>query len=245
MRIAVISDIHSNLEAFEAVLEDIEVAAADEIVSLGDNIGYGADPEAVMQLVCREKIPSVLGNHELALLDAKSLFSFNRYARKAFEINRDMLSEKSASFIGTFDKYMVRHGARFVHGFPPASQTVYVTYTPDADIAEALESIPERLSFVGHTHFMRGYRYKGGTVEAMPLDEKGIALDKNSRYIINTGSVGQPRDGEPSAKYVIWDSGTNRVAPRYVPYDNKTAAEKIKESGIPKIYADLIRAAPL
>ncbi len=238
MKLAVISDIHSNLEAFTAVLEDIDKAAGvDDIFSLGDNIGYGADPEKVISLLENRKIISVLGNHELALLDKNYLRDFNANAKKALIQNSRMISEKSINIIKSFNLYCVRYGCRFVHGLPPDSATKYITLTPFGILKTIMEKLSQRICFVGHTHFLEITQLKKGVITRDKITKKTISLDKESRYIINAGSVGQPRDKDSRAKYLIWDSVSRKIEPRYVPYNNRLAAAKIMKVGIPEMYA--------
>ena len=127
MKLAVVSDIHSNIEAFEAVLADAFALGVDQIVSLGDNIGYGGDPETVVRLMGQHKIESVMGNHELALMDGGYLEKFNPRARKALLINKNLISRESMDQIRLFQPFMVRFGLRFVHGLPPDSVTTYIS----------------------------------------------------------------------------------------------------------------------
>ncbi len=236
MRLAVISDIHSNFEAFTAVIEDIDKAGVDAVFSLGDNIGYGADPEKVIKLIEERKIISVLGNHELALLDKNYLRAFNANAKKALIKNRRLLSEKSINRIRSFNIYCVSHECRFVHGLPPDSATKYITLTPLEIIKKIMEKLSQRICFVGPTHLLEITQLKNGVITREKIKKK-ISLDKESRYIINAGSVGQPRDKDSRAKYLIWDSISNTVEPRFVPYNNRLAAAKIKKAGIPELYA--------
>jgi len=234
MRLAVISDIHSNLEAFRAVLEDIQTAGADTVISLGDNIGYGADPEAVMRLLRRHGIESVMGNHELALRDSSYQRSFHPLAKKALAVNKEFLSPKSLDEIRRMPAWRVQNGLRFVHGCPPDSVITYIIHEPPARIAAIMEKLPEQIAFAGHTHYLELYELEHGTVKIRELVKWGVALDKNRRYIVNVGSVGQPRKGEILATYVIWDSTEHVIVPRFLEYDNRTAAGKIIDAGIPE-----------
>lgn len=237
MKLAVISDIHSNIEALASVLDDIDGAGADNIIALGDSIGYGADPEKVINLLSIRQIKSVLGNHELALIDRNYLKTFNPGARAALVKNRQMLSEESIKKIQLFNIYCVYYGCRFVHGLPPDSATSYLTFTPAEKLKKIMESLSEKLCFAGHTHLLEITQLKKNKVTRRKITEKTISLDKESRYIINAGSVGQPRDGDSRAKYLIWDSYSDTIEPRYVVYNKLLAAEKIKKSGIPEKYA--------
>ncbi|MCK5542721.1 MAG: metallophosphoesterase [Desulfobacterales bacterium] len=237
MRLAILSDIHSNLEALESVLDDIKNISIDEIISLGDNIGYGADPEKVIQTIRKENIESVLGNHELACIKEDYLITFNKSAKKALLINKDLLSLESLEYISNLNTCIIRHNCRFVHALPPESTTKYITYETKKNLAQIMEDIPERISFVGHTHNLGVYEYCDGEIKIKDIKKKKLILDKNNSYIVNTGSVGQPRNNRINAEYVIWDSKEKTIESRYVTYDNKKAARKIIKAGIPQIYS--------
>lgn len=241
MRLAVISDIHGNLEAFRAVLEDIREVGVDSVVSLGDNIGYGADPEPVMNLLRRHGIESVLGNHELALMDPSCRRSFHPFAKKALAVNQERLSRKSLDDIHRMPACRVRDDLRFVHGCPPDSVTTYIIHEPPAVIAAIMKKLPQPIVFVGHTHYLDLYELENGSVKMRDVSKWGVALDQNSRYIVNTGSVGQPRKGEILATYVIWDSAERVLVPRFIEFDNRTAAAKIIEAGIPEGVANRLK----
>jgi predicted phosphodiesterase len=126
MRIAIISDIHGNLDAFNQVLADIDRSDVDEIICLGDNIGYGPEPDQVIKTIEARQISSVIGNHELAVIQPKFLKWFNPIARKSLEKSLPLLSDQSLSYISKQKSYFVTHGCRFVHGFPPDSALIYM-----------------------------------------------------------------------------------------------------------------------
>jgi len=242
MRIAVLSDIHSNMEAFSAVLDDIEGAAKEgapieQVISLGDNIGYGPEPEEVILRLKRDQIPSVMGNHERALADETFCKPFNPSAKKALLINRQLLSKVSIDYISTLAPFLICHGARFVHGVPPDHVDRYVFKEKKASLIHIMDTLKERISFVGHTHELMVYELGPGGLKKKNFEKKRVFLAKEYKYIINTGSVGQPRDGYNEAKYVVWDSMENTIEPRFVPYDVRSVVKKMKKVGIPIQYA--------
>ncbi len=245
MRLAVISDIHSNLDALSAVLDDISGQSIDETISLGDNIGYGPQPEEVIVHLKRNGISSVLGNHELALLDDNYLRTFNPYAKKALEINKRKLSEKAKKYISSFEPCMVDHGCRFVHGTPPDNITMYLSKVSDTRLVSTMQRLSQDMVFVGHTHQLAVYEFDQGVLEKKKLMKLRVSLAKRARYIVNTGSVGQPRDGYNKAKYVIWDSARNSIEPRFVSYDYHAVMKKMKDAGIPERYARLLEKAQI
>jgi predicted phosphodiesterase len=238
MRLAVISDIHSNLEAFEAVLKDISENNADDIISLGDNIGYGSQPEEVIVNLKRHNILSVIGNHELAFLDEAYLATFNPHARKALIINKKKMSDSAKHYISNLPYCMVQYGARFVHGLPPDTIASYVFKAPEQKLIGIMGRLKQSISFVGHTHQLEIYELNQNVLKKKEFFKSIVLLAKDARYIINVGSVGQPRDGYNEAKYVIWDMVQNTMEPRFVSYDYKKAAKKIIKAGIPARFAD-------
>jgi predicted phosphodiesterase len=240
MKLAVISDIHSNFEAFESVLKDIKTTSVDKIISLGDNVGYGAEPEKIIQAIQKNNIESVLGNHEYACIENNYLITFNKRAEKALLINKNLLSLESLNYISNLDRCIVRHDCRFVHGLPPMSVTRYVKHESKKNLAMRMKSIPEQISFVGHTHEMGLYESLDGKIQITKMDKTKLILDKNSSYIVNTGSVGQPRENSIKARYIIWDSDERSIEPRAVTYNNKKAAKKIIQAGIPEIYSERV-----
>jgi predicted phosphodiesterase len=237
MKIAVISDIHGNLEAFQEVLADIDRFGVDDLISLGDNIGYGPEPEQVMRLIQDRKISSVLGNHEMAVLDHGFLDWFNPAARFSLEKTIGMLSENSVQFIGTLKHAMVALGCRFVHGFPPESAVIYRFQVAEDILYRTIRQLEERICFIGHTHELEIVAYDGRGLDIKSISEGTIRLERDHRYIINIGSVGQPRDGNNQAKYVIWDDSNNELRVRFIPYDTQKVADKILSAGLPEIHA--------
>ncbi len=238
MKLAVVSDIHGNLEAFKQVLADIEQAGVETIISLGDNIGYGPESEKVMALIRSRKIPSIMGNHELALLDPSYLRWFNPLARESLNITSRTLSDATRHDIFALPKTLTEHNCRFVHGFPPDFITTYLFEVSKPEIEHALAQLKERLCFVGHTHKLELIGFDGDQLTRTRLKQGTIELDPQQRYIINSGSVGQPRDATNHAKYVIWDTATNRLEVRFVPYDHVSVAIKIITAGLPSVHAD-------
>ncbi|MEN8212119.1 MAG: metallophosphoesterase family protein [Thermodesulfobacteriota bacterium] len=241
MRLAVISDIHSNLDALMAVLDDISKLKIDDIISLGDNIGYGAQPEEIIENLKHYSITSVLGNHELALLDNDYLKTFGPFARKALKINKKLLSDKALRYIATLQPCLVRYGCRFVHGMPPDIIARYILSESDEKLINIMEQLKQKITFVGHTHQLAVYELNQGVLKKKKLLKCRLSLAKSGRYIINTGSVGQPRDSYNEAKYIIWDSDRYTIETRFVPYDYHNAAKMIQKAGIPKQYAEMLR----
>jgi predicted phosphodiesterase len=237
MRIAVISDVHGNLEALRQVLSDIERSGIDAILCLGDNIGYGPEPEAVVQLVRRRKIPCVLGNHELAVLKDKVLDWFNPAAKKSLLITIDMLSDDTMQYLSGLPTCRTAFGCRFVHGFPPDSAVLYLFEISEHVRDRTFRQMAERICFVGHTHELLIVSSDGAGSTYEPLHAGSTSLKPENKYIISVGSVGQPRDGDNRAKYVIFDTSNDAIDVRFIPYDIASVAKKILAAGLPEVHA--------
>ncbi len=237
MRTAIISDIHGNATAFKEVLKDIKNAAVDMTISLGDNIGYGPEPDEVIHLLNENHIPSVIGNHEMAINRPRLQSWFNPIARTSLEKTITLMSESSLRYIRNFNNCMVLNNLRFVHGFPPGSVTLYLFEMTEKQIIDVMTKMNEKICFIGHTHVQEIITFDGKTIFQKPLREGIIELDDENKYIINAGSVGQPRDGNAHAKYVIFDSLTNELTVRYIPYDVQDTIKKIYQVGLPEQHA--------
>ncbi len=238
MRIAVIADIHGNWDALTAVLADIDAAKPDAVICLGDCIGYGAEPERVIRTLRQRGIPSTLGNHEQALLEPDRLAWFNPPARKSLVMTAAMLSPETLQIIATFPAVLISHGCRFVHGFPPESVTTYHFAVPPGERRRILESMSEKICFIGHSHDLRLIAYDGRRLTDTALGPGRINLLPNQRAVVCVGSIGQPRDGDANAKYVIYAAADASLEARYVHYDIGAAAQKIIAAGLPRGHAD-------
>jgi predicted phosphodiesterase len=237
MRIAVISDIHANLEALEQVLIDIHGSSIDKVVCLGDSIGYGPDPEQVVAMINDHHIPSILGNHELAMIDRNYLAWFNPLARRSLLKTIEMLSEKTINFISKLKPFMIFDGYRFVHGYPPDSATTYLFQIAEDELRQTFKRMKEKICFVGHTHRLEIIGFNGKSITRSPLIQNIVHLNSTHRYIINIGSVGQPRDGDNHAKYIILDTEKNSIEVKFIPYDIASVVNKIIEAGLPTEHA--------
>jgi predicted phosphodiesterase len=237
MKVAIISDIHGNYDAFREVMTDIDQSKVDRIISLGDNIGYGPEPDRVVREIMARNIPSVQGNHELAVKDEKYLTWFNPAARKSLIKTRELLSESSIKFVTELEPCITSDDCRYVHGFPPASPLLYMFQPSENRKKQIFKKIPERLSFIGHTHTLEMIAYDGKTMEYSDLPRGVINLEADNKYIINIGSVGQPRDTSNEAKYVIWDSSADTIDVRFIAYDIAAVVQKIKDAGLPESHA--------
>jgi predicted phosphodiesterase len=238
MRLAIISDIHGNLEAFKEVLADIDRLDIEQSICLGDNIGYGPDPEGVLNLLRSRNIPSVIGNHELGILDKHTLSHFNPLAAKVLMQTEEMLSDESKAYIKELPVSLASQGALFVHGCPPDSVDTYLFELASWEFKKIFKESDTDIFFVGHTHELQLISFSGEQVIRQYLNRGTVRLDSNERYIINAGSVGQPRDGNNNAKYVVWDDTDKTIEVRFIPYDIEKTAKKILSLGFYRTFAD-------
>jgi predicted phosphodiesterase len=237
MRRAIISDIHGNMAALKMVFNDIEASAIDQVVCLGDCVGYGPEPEQVVSEIHRRQIPTIIGNHELATFKKSHLEWFNPLARKSIEISTAMLSPESLEYIKRLPSSLVIGDHRYVHGYPPESARTYLFQKAPFQLIKTFNSMAERICFVGHTHDLEIVQFDGRQVERRPLAQGPCQLDPAYRYIINVGSVGQPRDGNNQAKYLIVEPEQNLIDVRFVTYDIASTVAKIKTVGMPEAHA--------
>lgn len=235
MRYAIISDIHSNLEALEAVLADIRRVGVDEILCLGDIVGYGANPNECIALVRDCSRATVAGNHDYAAVGLTSTDTFNPYARAATEWTQRVLGQVEGEWLRSLPLTAVVEDMRLAHATPlEPAEWRYILHAADA--TDELLGIDERACFVGHSHLPAVFERTDGTTRLRGFGR--LQLDGPGRYLVNVGSVGQPRDGNNNAGYAVVDSGAASAELRRVPYDISTAQAKILRAGLPRVLAD-------
>ncbi len=238
MRIAVISDIHANLEALQAVLTRIEVLKADRIVCLGDIVGYNADANECVDIIRTMKIRCVLGNHDACAAGLEEPDGFNPDARRAVLWTRDKLDDKNSLFLGKLPRER-RVGDIFLFHGSIHDTNRYILYMSDAaDNFTQLTSMGSslRIGFFGHTHVRAVLHYYR---RAVSIDlSSDLKLAEEKRYLINPGSVGQPRDGDPRASFLVYDADDHRVTFNRVEYDIRACQDKIIRAGLPSQLAE-------
>ncbi|WP_273196054.1 metallophosphoesterase family protein [Oleidesulfovibrio alaskensis] len=241
MPVAILSDIHGNLPAFEAVLEDMDACGVHEIISLGDNVGYGPQPDEVVRLCMRRGVISVAGNHEAGVLLERERRRFNFQSHEALMRTIALLSDCAVEWIASLPRGLSRHGCRFVHGMPPDSVHKYLFAVSGGELKGAFQAFLGPLCFVGHTHDLELVCLRGGVLERRPLEQGPCLFDPDCRYIVNVGSAGQPRDGDNRAKYALWWPDDGRLEMRFVSYDIERAVALFAERGMPLRYAQRLR----
>ena len=237
MRALIAADIHSNLEAFQSVLDDAEENGGfDQVWSLGDLVGYGPDPGECIDLIRRHDSRTVAGNHDLASVGKLSLEAFNAYAASANKWTTTQLTEEQAEFLRQLPLKLELDDFTMVHGSPRDPVWEYVV-SPAAASASFLH-FDTLYCLVGHSHipFLCRPEEDGAVFVEFPLDTP-VTLD-SERMIINPGGVGQPRDGDPRASYAIFDSDRGVVFHHRVEYDISKTQEKMTERGLPRYLID-------
>lgn len=234
MRLAIIADIHGNYRALQAVLADLGPLAVDLIVSLGDTIGYGPEPEEVVRTLRAHQVVSVMGNHELALVSRSYCNRLHLVASQSLALTRTLLSPESLTWLAQLPAQLVCGRARCVHGCPPQSITVYLYNPSDTRLSRLFASYPEPLCFAGHTHEFGFYQQQGSVLSRRDLGLGPVAIDPQSRYLLQPGSVGQPRDAlNWHAKYMLWDDVAQTIEVRAVAYDVQTTIRLLGERHFP------------
>jgi predicted phosphodiesterase len=240
MRYLIFSDIHGNLEALEAVLRDTKKKKIEHYLFLGDLVGYGASPnEVIQQVQALGPLSLVRGNHDKAVAGLDSIQTFNPIAAAGIEWTRKSLNKRYLRFLGSLAKspLIVHDTITICHG-APFDEDYYIF--GEFDAAEAFDYISTPVCFFGHTHFpfvyvAREEMVEGTFIEKFPAE---IKLEKGARYLINPGSVGQPRDRDPRASYAIYDSKNNRLKFNRVEYNIAESQRKILATDLPAALAE-------
>ena len=231
MKYGLISDIHGNLEALSAVLGDLKKREVDSIHCLGDVVGYGADPAACLKLVVEHCDTKLLGNHEYAALGLQSCENFNDAAKASTEWTQQTLDDDSIAVMTDFALDRPMDDMYLVHASPfEPSRWHYILSATDA--VSGFEFLKQNIGFFGHSHIPAILREKPN---GLPSFQTGhdFTADPEGRYLVNVGSVGQPRDNDPRAGYVIFESDGLDIEFHRVEYDIEAAQRKMKEAKLP------------
>ncbi len=239
IRYAILSDIHGNLEALTAVLDDAAAEEARALLCLGDLVGYGADPVACLERVGEQATMVVAGNHEWGALGLMDLDWFNPVARAAALWTRERLDDDHGRYLEGLPLRATVEEATLVHASPRhPDEWDYLLSAEDG--FEVFGDFPTRLCFIGHSHCPGVWSLGSSGPEheaALPSPRAKVKVEDGRRYLINVGSVGQPRDRDPRAAYGIWDRDERSVTIRRVEYDRRRAADKIVAAGLPRSLA--------
>jgi diadenosine tetraphosphatase ApaH/serine/threonine PP2A family protein phosphatase len=234
MRFAILSDLHANLEATEAVLADAREHECTHFVCLGDVVGYNANPHECVEIVQKLQCPLVKGNHDEQATLAESSRDFNALAETAINWTREHLTNEDKQWLRALPLTQQVRDFTIVHATLDAPQRWgYVFNSLDAVASFAYQQTT--VCFFGHTH-VAGAFVRDDSVKKVKVDL--LTIEEAKKYFINVGSVGQPRDGDWRAAYCIYHLEKNVVEQRRVKYDLATAQKKIIQAGLPRMLAD-------
>jgi predicted phosphodiesterase len=240
VRYLILSDLHANWQGLQAVVRDAE-GRYDQTLCCGDLVGYGADPNLIVEWVREYCTTVVRGNHDKACTGLDDLDWFNPVAKQAAIWTQENLTPENAEYTRNLPKGpLLVDQFELVHG-SPFDEDEYLLAADEA--GQAFNYLERRLLFFGHTHVQGGFIWNHSRVETIPRtglrsDRQVMEIDPECAYMINPGSTGQPRDGDPRAGYVLFDSGAQMVTYCRVPYDIEGAQKKIRNAGLPTILAD-------
>lgn len=238
MKLAVISDVHANLEALEAVLADVDAQGVRGIACLGDFVGYGASPNECIDRLASRIEQAVVGNHDVAALGRIRLGDFNNDAATAARWTGQQLTAAHRAWLERLPYQASWRGARLVHASPLAPEEWhYVLSAVDAE--EEMRAFDEALCFIGHSHFPGTFGDDGHGAQYTRAPE--VKVLEGHRYLVNVPSVGQPRDGDPRAGWQLWDQESCTLTQRRVAYDVESAMRRIREAGLPAFLADRLQ----
>ena len=245
MRYLVLTDIHSNLEGLEACLADAERHGYDQTLVLGDIVGYGPDPNAVIERIRGLNLAAIVrGNHDKVAMGLNQAEGFHAAARAAASWMLDTLTAVNREWLVELPMgpTVVDGGVEICHG-APFDEDAYIF--DELDARQAFDAATEPVSFYGHTHFAVAFRLMGDTLDVIGPAVEGdsaLLLDPAAKYLVNPGSVGQPRDGDPRAAYAIFDTEKSRIDMLRTPYDIQGTQAKMRKAGLPEPLARRLSA---
>jgi len=239
LKYAIISDIHANLEALQTVLQVIDDAEVDQIVCLGDVVGYNACPNECSELVRERGIPTILGNHDAVACGIDEPWGFNPVALAAALWTRETLTEENADWLRSLPDSLNFGSFVAVHGAPHNHNTYLFTWEDVLPYFSFLEEQNCDICFIGHTHSPGIFSSDG----VYTTDENSkFYLGESKGFFINPGSVGQPRDGDPRAAFGILDDEEKMFELIRVEYPVEQAAQRVTEAGLPPYLAERLAA---
>ncbi len=243
MRIALMADFHANLRALEACIDHAKAQRADRLVFLGDYVGYGPEPQEVMERIMQESergAIAVAGNHDQAVAEARE--SMNADAETAMAWTRGQLGPEAREFLSSLPLRFEDDTRLYVHASPQTYPAwIYVNDGPAAK--RALEASRAQIVFCGHVHqpALHGITATGQLVSFQPVPGVPIPLSRQRRWLTVLGSVGQPRDGITAAAYAMFDDQTTALTHHRVPYDVEATVAAILDAGLPQELASRLR----
>jgi len=238
MKHGIVSDVHANLEALEACLADAAQRGVEDFVCLGDFVGYGASPNECIQLLRPLIDAAVLGNHDQAAFDPVWLENFNPEAARAARWTAERLTPAHLEYLRDLPFTVAWSGARLAHGSPAEPEDWNYVFTP-AEAVHEMDSCAEPVCFVGHSHVPGTFELDGR--RARYTRDAVIAGRRDRRYLIVVPSVGQPRDGDARAGYLLGDDEAWMFEHVRLGYDVEGAIARIEQAGLPRILGERLR----
>jgi diadenosine tetraphosphatase ApaH/serine/threonine PP2A family protein phosphatase len=239
LRYFIFSDIHANLEALEAVLAWGGEADVGFYLCLGDIVGYGADPNACVEIIKRlDSCACIKGNHDAAVIDVRERSFFHEVALEGVQYSEEKLSATNREFIENLPYVYASDGLFIGVHASPFNPATWEYVLDQGGAKRAFGAMEHQVAFIGHSHTPVIFNDDGKAERFLPGDK--VTIRENTRYIVNVGSVGQPRDGNPDASCVVFDDETLTVELVRVNYDRQKAAEKIIKAGLPPVLAERI-----
>ena len=236
MRYALFSDVHGNLEALKAVLKDIKKQKVDKKIFLGDVVGYYSSPNECAKLIKKKSDLFIMGNHDYAVMGMMNIDLFNVYARSAMEWTQKRVKNKWLDFINGFHMSYELDNFVMVHANPMVpDRWDYILSVEEAD--ENFHHFDQQICFIAHSH-RPVFIVKSGDAPSEFILRDKIRVEEGKRYIINIGSVGQPRDLNPAACYLVYDSKTRIAELRRVDYDLTKTQKKAIKAGLPEYLSE-------
>ena len=233
MRILLISDIHANLPALESVIKEAKRLGFDTVYCAGDLVGYYPWPNEVTEWVRENVSECVMGNHDAVIAGVISPDYFSSAAYEAIIWTAKELTEANRNFITRLPFYRKLNGTFLVHDTPLQPMSMYYILNVE-DALEVFQSTDYEIVIFGHTHIPVIYAYNGKEIKVV-YDLNGFKLKKRYHYLINPGSVGQPRDGIPTASFLIWDTAKGEILHRRVDFDKGKVLKEVLKRGLPEI----------
>ncbi len=242
MRIAIVSDIHANLQAWNAVWLDIRSMSVDQVISLGDAIGYGPNPAEVLEALYTSVNYFVLGNHDAAVCGKMDPVLFSHMARELIGWTANQLGPRAIQEFNTWPLMLAGPNFRCAHGEFGNPEYFNYVFEP-ADSEPSWKAVPEPLLFIGHTH-RPGMHVIGASLTPHALEPQDFVLEQGKRYLVNVGSVGYSRDGDPRASYCVYDTEEGAVYWRRIPFDLDAYRAAMAGAGLPVEATALIESDP-
>ncbi|HVE76252.1 MAG TPA: metallophosphoesterase family protein [Actinomycetota bacterium] len=235
MLIGFVSDPHANLPALEAVLKDVRTVSPDMVVCLGDLVGYGPFPNETVAAVTAEATQILAGNHDLAVTGEIDPETFNSYAKAAIDWTASALTPDNTALLRGFEPTAIFRDHMLAHGSPRRPADEYIVSVNEAH--ENFKDSHFETAFVGHTHQPAAFLLRDDDVVSLrPVPGEELAVG-SSRAILNPGSVGQPRDGDPRASWGVWDEESRNFTVRKVEYPIEQTQAAILQAGLPELLA--------